>query len=603
MKSLPLCLSCLGLAVLPAYGNPQAHRYTIRVLTVSAPEINAVRAAMLTAPGNDASLLKELLPERLNGGLISDITTRCDSGEWKIEALNPTPYPTQFSHEGADAILPHSFETRNTGITAGGHFAPPSDGKAGSLSLEWSRVRYAGRQSYPASTRDGTMLEQPDFLCDTLMASIPVSPGQWRLAGVIRPVELGEAAAAAPRTLLTFLQVNEVTPGSPPVALPENKRLHWVTFRLPAEEGLILTNRVAGDDAELLERLLQRAASGEIELAGHAACPLHPDHEAKPVKPSKDPFASEPDFTAAESIHEFTYPTSYDPSPASFSTHNAGHGLKLSARYGIEWEALDGPVEMEPLSPQAEAVAMIAPLFITGSLTLDGDLPAGAVRLAGAVLQPVKSGRQMMHLHFLKSAGPPISDPAGQRDWQETYAAVLSLPPALGSQLSATPVPSSATLEAAMSSADTRLLAWQCIAGKPGRKASVKRAPEMAYATKFETKPFSGDLLIPAGIQVRTCGSVLELHSGKDVPEADRFKLTLETPPFPTLAAAHASAKDGTPLPPHELAELIFPASERSFPRLTPGLWQLVSLALTKVPAGHPEHGRWHALILQRRSG
>ncbi len=542
-------------------------QYTVRIVTVSAPELPAVRAAMLCTTGDDGGLRQELLPYFTEP--VSDLLFRCGEGRSKLEGRVETPYVTEFDPPVAlgQPTLPSAFTTRNVGTSAEVTVEAGVNGKPPVISVAWERIRDAGRSTFPLLTSPSTApIEQPRFITDRISTRLTVTPGQWRLAGMVRPVEM--EPAAAPRTLLTFVQVHGATPAKT-IAAPREGRLHLLTFCVPAAEGMKLATRAAGDDAALLDRLLQRAESGEITLARHAALapppvvPLVPSEHAATLQ---DPFAAENSAAEAASFHEFPYATEFRPDPRAFSVRTVGHQFSLRGS-ALEGEATHDPPRLRPLSPQPEAAAMVQPEFAVESLKLHAGLPPGAARLVSVILQPDNGGPRTMHLHFLKSAGPSAPD-TGRHS--EIHAAAFSLPAAEVSRLSGLSADmQEGELDALMASGAAQLIAWQGVAGEPGEAAAQRYTETPSPAGGMVKR--AGNFLIPSQVQFHTLGNMMELRFTEASPVMGTFSITLNSPPPPVLAAFETAAQDGVPLPAFEQKKLVYPAEGGGFPLPKPG--------------------------------
>ncbi len=393
--------------------------YTARIVTFSTLESRAARGAMLTAPGQENMLVKELAPDMASP--LSDIILRCRAGQSSIDAISETPYTTEYDINSEwRQLVPSSFTFRNTGTGARVKVQPSTETEPAILSYYWDRTRYAGRKLFPVLTvKTFTPVVQPVFFTEMISGKLTVANGQWRLAGMTRPLELSTGATNAQRTLMTFVKVWDGTPAVAAPAPVEESRLHLLAFCVPVREGIDIAQRPAGSDEELLEDLMDRAVSGETILTSHAACVVRRSGKEAPVSPPANDFFACSQGSNAESIHEDSYATEFNPDPKSFSFRNAGHVLRTTqpdkaqpSLTAIHWESLDGAATQMPLSPQPGADSMIAPEYSPESLDLQVDIPPGTARLVGAMLQPDDGGPRMMHLYFLKSAGPSPKSPA-----------------------------------------------------------------------------------------------------------------------------------------------------------------------------------------------
>lgn len=586
--------------------------YTVRIVTISALEIPAARAAMLCSPGQDSTLLEEFAPDVASP--VSDVIIRCSAGQSSIDAISETPYATEHDINSEwRQVVPSSFAFRNVGTGARVKIHPAADAQPASLYYYWDRTRCAGRKQFPILTvKTFTPAEQPIFFTEIISGSLTVANGQWRLAGMTRPVELNEDNTKPRRTLMTFVKVWD---GSSAVATPAHlaeSRLHLLAFRVPMQEGIAMARRPAGSDADLLDNLLERAGSGGILLKSHAAC-LAPRRNSREPGAAGDPpdsasIGSPIEGAKSESIHEDAYATEYNPDPASFSFRNAGHGLKISepdkkhppSVTSIQWETFDGTPKQLPLSPQPEGASMTAPEYCPESLTLQADLPPGSARMIGAMLQPDDGGPRMMHVYFLKSAGPGPKSGTAATGLSELHAALISLPAAHGARLSAAgPDKQWAGLEALLQSDTARILAWQGVAGKSGTHAAARLTSDTPSPGGLSVKRHASGLFIPGGNLFHTLGPRLDVRLPDSAAPFDgKFIVTLDKPELASLEEYNKAAQDGTKLPVFTPTETSFPSAGQKFPALTPGVPRVVSLALSKARAGHVEHSRWHAVVM-----
>lgn len=588
--------------------------YTVRIVTLNPLEIPAARAAMLCAPGEENMLLEELAPDM--GSPVSDIILKCSGSGSSIDAISETPYATEHGvNTEWRQMVPNSFTFRNVGTGARASIQPASPTEPAILDYYWNRTRYAGRKPFPILTVKTFMpAVQPIFFTEIISGRLSVANGQWRLAGMTRPIELNPDTTNPRRTLMTFVKVWDGSSAPATPAPPAEGRLHLLAFRVPMQEGIEMARRPAGSDAALLENLLERAESGGISLAGHAACltsrGANSASDSENNSPA-DPLADVSDrgqASKAESIHEDAYATEYNPDPTSFSFRNAGSSLTVSPRDkkragsvpAIYWESLASTVKQLPLSPHLEGASMTAPEYSPEVLDIQTDLPPGFARMVGAMLLPDDGGPRMMRIYFLQSAGQAPKSEATASGFSEIHAALISLPAADGLRLSsADPDKQWAGVETLLQNNTARILAWQGVAGKSGTRAAAKLNFETPSTGGFNVKRAAGGLLFPTGSTFFTLGNNLDLHlPGSAAPSDGKFTVTLDKPELASLEEYNKAAQDGTKLPGLIPTKLSFPADGEKFPTLTPDGPRVVSLAPSTARAGHAEHGRWHAVMM-----
>lgn len=540
-------------------------QYTVRVVTIRAPELPAARAAMQAASADDGELRRELLP--CFAEPVSDHLLRCGPGTSKLSATLETPYATEFDppDPGWNRVKPSAFGTKNVGTSIEVAIQPDTPDQPRTISVTWVRVRDDGLSEFPLLTAPDTPpIEQPRFKSERITGRIAIVSGRWRLLGMTRPLE----ATTPPHALLTFVQVFDA--GAAQVAAPPSEnRLHLCTFRIPATEGMKLATRPAGGDVALLDGLLQRAASGDIVLDGHAACLLQPPvRGAEDAEPpgSADPFTAHQLDAEASSLLEFPYATTWDPDPGAFSVKNTGHRLTFSGT-AMEWESFDDPPRMLPISPQPEAAAMLMPEFTGTSLRGPANLPPGTARLAGALLLPEGRGPHVMHLYFLRCAGPAMPS---RQEVIECHAAACSLNAKDADRLARRKGDEQRReLEALVESGAARLLAWQTVAGMPGSAASAHHfteTPSPAGSPVGER----GAILFPSRIRLHTLGNMLNMNPGEDgAGPAWNFIVSLDRPLLPSPDAFMAALRNGSPLPEFTSVKLKGAIGATALPRQT----------------------------------
>lgn len=602
----------------------KAKNYTVRIVTFSAPELAASRAAMMTAPQEENALFAQMTELVGSGGaeVASDTIMRGGPGKWSASANDETPYPTEFDVDPKwRQVIPNSFTFRNVGVSVEATIEEGTGGHPPLLNFSWQRTRCTEGRIFPVITvKTFSQIEQPGFLTDKITGRITLAGGRWRLAGMMRPGVMEGAGAEPPHTLLTFVKVWDGSPspeGAP--AASTEKRLHLFVFRVPVEEGMGMATRPAGSDEPLLESLLDRAESGEIQLAGHAACRLSPNAKAKAEKVEEspaDPFAKSAEgigASKAENIHEYAYATGYDPDPSSFSFRNLGHSLTVtpdredktgSGLTIVEWKA-DDVVKQLPATPQPEGATMTYPEWSMEVLKCRVVPSPGSVRLAGAVLRREVGGPRMMHIFFLKCAGPAVEFDKPQMDHTEAWTALVSLPASEGARLAARGTKREwEDIEPLVKSGTARVLAWQGVGGKKETVASVERDTDTPAPAKAAIHPAAGGMVYGTDVTFygRGDSTELKLPAGSGAHFYGSFKVSLAKPEPPSLPILLAAAREGTHLPTWFLTETVFPGREYPGPPLKYFHPQVVRFAPCTARAGHAEHGRWHGIVLIMRS-
>jgi hypothetical protein len=586
-------------------------QFAVRVITISAPEIPAIRAAMNSAPDHEDALRKELLPYFIEP--VSDTLVRCSpDGLSSIEVREETPYPTEYDPPDSawNAARPRAFGWRNAGVMVHVEVLPGLPGGRPLITVDWNRTGDNGRNEFPLpGAPTSPPILQTRFTRESITAQVSVVSGQWRLLGMTRPMQAARPVPGPTQTLLTFVQVTESKPAAPAPPVAVANRYHFLSFRIPAAEGMNLALRPTGGDTALLDDMLRRAEKGDILLVGHAACPVSSGKSSSLVgnpkdsggKKKEDPFAARvPGFAGAEcvSLAEFPYPTAYDPNPRAFSARNIGPTLGVSDGR-LHWEGTDDQVPMIAYSPQPEASAMTFPEFHASALRLYANPAPGTACLAGMTLLPDDGGPRMMRVCFFKNAGPPES---ATTVLSEAHFAAFSLTKeSAGLLASVESDQQAARLRSLMDAGSARILAWQGVAGIPGTVAASEDITECPTAKGCKVKQH-GAFLCPDSLEGHTLGDILELKFPVGPsPLTGDFTVTLNRPSVPTLDAFRAVAANGTRLPGFDPVKLTVTLKKDVTPPLKPGVPRLQLLPPLHLPPDHPDQGRRHVAVILLR--
>jgi len=390
------------------------------------------------------------------------------------------------------------------------------------------------------------------------------------------------------RTLLTFVQAWDGTGARPSIPAPQEQRLHWFVFRVPVTEVMEWALNSKRNDEALLESLLTRSAAGEVPMDGHAAC-----------------LVSSAGASKAESIHEYVYATAYNPNPSSFTYRNLGHSFKLnrigepgksSGGISVSWEAGSSPREL-PLSPQP---GIWSPEFTREAAEVRVLMESGGARLAAATMIPGNDAPGMMHVFFIRNAGPPPGKEAIAAGYPEMHAVRISLPRAEATRTAAgTKGPQWDDVTPLITAGSARIIAWQTLAGMAGSTGSVDGVLEAPGAGKALSFPEHGGLMLAGNTWFYDIGQKLTLRlPGSESTVFDgNFRVGLTRPELPSGEMLREALKTDGKLPQSVFHEMVFPRTEKK-PIVKPGGPQIVSLAPCTAPPGSPEHDRWHAVVV-----
>lgn len=569
-----------------------------------------------------------------------------------FESLKETPFPTEYTPQrGGLELVPQSFEFRACGLTMGAQFKflsrnpgqPVSAGVLGPLSVEITRgdqIR-SWPVSLPSAPADGS-LDAPQFLTEKTQLIFKSSDGLHHLISVVR--RAGETLEKNDEYCLTFAKAApESGKSAPPAARSTALRLHALTFRLPTAEGrhlLDLRQQNGGGDRALLDSLLQASAARTAELCEHSV--LRVDYaEVNPVA-GRDPFSAadgNPDFVKVlgvapeknepkpqpasanlNAIEEFMFPTEHSQylSPQSFEFKNIGRTFEVVAgkragsgltplRIGLEeYQAPELFSWPEKKDGEPRGTQVHYPAFSVNKLSARLSVRPGGIYCLGAIVLPPlykdqQPERSMIQISLLKVIGDTVaaittSAPEAQ---PELSSEIFSLSPGDAAKLKIlrdSPAEAEALLARLTQEGTAHSLAYFQIAG------AAASCPEIFAGV--ETPIPLGSLrtnarfLLATNFEIYSQGNSLrfspenEPGKGKLQMSLDHGNATLIQPTTAELEKAADSDGDGIlPQPERFVNETRLPFAPRPF--------QILSLAPAKVPAGHPEEGRWQAAVLR----
>jgi hypothetical protein len=419
-------------------------------------------------------------------------------------------------------------------------------------------------------------------------------------------------------------------------------RLHALSFQVDLVSGReLLRARETHGDRWLLEKLRAATIEGSARLNQQAMVhvdPLlayktdstHPDPFAGPTPVSntaeapageatepEDPFAfsATPNYGASSvgAIREFAYPTEYDENllPQSTEFKNVGPSFKGTVmapsasdatNLSVEFDLSDKPV-LRAFPPSAEGsipqISQPFPFTVRASTTIA--VTGGSVYLLGAITQQDydqenRADTPRLNIILLQVTGPSSPSAGKLGAPKEMECELISLEKAEALKLAALlPEPTAANsfLEESLGNKTARPIAF-CMAPIPtAGDATISAITEFPRPT--EAHWTGNHTLLPDRFEFWNIGTNLNQKALNPAGSAFRHDITatpLQVDIAVLTAAANGDGKITCPIndPSEEFT---------NFPT-TPGL-HISAPERIKVPAGHPEEGRWQVTVVRRR--
>ncbi|MES2708222.1 MAG: hypothetical protein V4726_16635 [Verrucomicrobiota bacterium] len=535
----------------------------------------------------------------------------------------------------------------------------------GSLSIKSIRMDHLGQVpvSLPQSHEDGAF-NHPRFPTESINAVFRTADSAHHLISVCR--QAGETVPGNDVWSLTFAKATPQSPDGKTAAAASGSalRLQALTFRLPVADGReFLKLHAAGKDGELLAVLLKSHAEKKAELTHLAALlveaarsPLSPDGASAPEETepeglkTQDPFAipkpgpqaavyqpfmmgngSGGDRTASvECMEEFPFATEYTDElvPKSFENKNIGRSFLVSvvrpmnasgARIAVNLEHWPAPdmVSWPEMKEGQRGYRTWCASFSQTSLTATLTVRPGGVYCLGAITLPEyfkdqRADSPLMEISLLKVAGTGShQNPAlkGVPPEPELEAEVFSLNADDAARLETLrhfPAETEALLSETTGSGRTHSVAFCLVPGdarsKPEIVAMVETAVPLGAAWTKTGR------LLATEIEFHNIGFSLKTVNGEPPTKGETFlgfQHADSTITQPTQAELKKAADGDRKLPRHQRVEMepdrqrFMIESNLPFPAVP---FQILSLAPARVPAGHPEEGRWHAAVVRGKN-
>ena len=462
-------------------------------------------------------------------------------------------------------------------------------------------------------------VDQPLFIRKAILAAVTLSPGRPMLIGLAPAVDIYESSSGptAPRgTRLAFARSSIL--GNSEVRNPTWRgsaeiRLHSIGIRIPTRTAAKMLHDEESNAAKLLSSLVTMVRRDEATLVHHVAGVTRSGNRAH-----------------TEHVAEVIYADDFDPLiPTSFQARFVGSSTEFEATLGPRWE-IDCTISIgEHTQPRERrrtidlgnpALFTTTPEFPVTALRSMITVPQGGVCLLGAVSGAPGddvSGRtpETADLYFLKAA--PSAAPEGTFDlWpmlEQTallYSVNESEAEALRSVLSGDAGTSHAAQELAtrLEQGACHLAALATVVAKAGMPSKIESGVWGTVVESLQPRSGRSGIFARRPKREQCLGVVLETEAamGPDGQTAE-MQGTLRYDPAPrldpsdeVLRAAVSTLQDGE----DSLVESPVFTETFRLPKGTQfanGESRLLAVQPSLAPAGYPETGRWHALVMRVR--
>jgi hypothetical protein len=538
-------------------------------------------------------------------------------------------YPTEW-HPDVDPLrlFPAAYETRQLGDSASitpRFLRNGIHAQSQAASVRWGRpTRWPVFDPAMPPGPERTIFNlQPQILVDECTTTALAQPGETRLLGIAQEARPADDTTSAPAWRLSFGRVTPVDEAASPAEASANEsaqgvRCDVLVFRLPLDEvAEWLIQPGPRDEAAAWEALLSKARTGEVTVVAQWSLAA----VTGPVRPGGPPEAS------LQSLGEFIYPTEYGGfAPMAFETRNTGASCSLRLRTAVDGVMLVGaldvnevrldPLRRWPSSATAPDVCLLQPEFVTRELRTDIVLPANGITFLGlrdaetfgAAGEDTES---MADLYIVKSSADPLNPPAGAPKappMVEWRSLVFSVDDAAASDLQLL-----VHAEAATPDTDPGARLWNWVADgrahlrhaaavvmAEGGFGSVMNRAEVIYPTGFQDEngliTFKNFETQVTGLRLRVRPTV---HADREtVTGYVEFTWASAPPQMPEFADYRREVDAG--VTGNHRPEFFDPPddAQNSSVTLPAGISRLLRLEKARAPAGSPDHGRWHAVLV-----
>lgn len=558
------------------------------------------------------------------------------------QSIKEQPYPTDLMKTNrVNELFANSFEYKDCGNSLTTRLLAPQDFGGGSFgTFEIQSVRGDAMARWPVSL--------PDLAADGGMDLT-----QFARFSAVVPFRSADAS----HHLLSVTQIPDSPPEGPPgyyfsfgraiprladqsksqIVSPPLLRLHALSFQIGVAQGReLLRSRGTEGDSPLLESLLTAMTEGTAQLthqvvvqvdpakaqhqhhSGDPADPFGPGKKAvpsTPPAPESDPFSTGafPDSNG-ESIREYRFPTEFTDElyPISFQSKNIGHSIiatvlepedPSSTRIFMVLEHIREPgLKTWPESADRSIPKVHQPIFCSTRISTVLQIRPSGVYCLGAITLPdyFSSGRQpgpVMEISLIQvgSVSGPGNAPPGpsQKELEYEVVSLTETDAAALLPLLTSPDRATAFLENAIQAGMAHSMALSLLPAPQGKeKAEMNAQVELPYPTRASwTKDRR---LALEAYEFLTAGTSF----GHQASDARQLSFRHDTAPYPlritneTLEEA-ANGKGQVQNPPAMILEETVP--------LDTGAIRISNPERIKVPAGHPEEGRWQVSVIRRR--
>ena len=572
------------------------------------------------------------------------------------------PFPVEYHPLPASAgLLPQAFAYRNCGSGISTRLFLLSDPKGRLYPsstaglIEFNNTLEGNLDRWPVSLPDAPadgFLNSPSFLNESTNTSIHTHDTLHHLVSVTQgPFKTGQNTA--PSSLTFFKAVPQFPGASAPTKVDPVSplRLHALTFHLGTMAGRkMIRERPEQGDAHLLTALLSAVEAGAAQLESHTmllvephGIPIPPDYQADPfaTPPSPAPPELPPVLplsglspmtlahpvgnqgTRAEgnrksstrSFLEYMFPTEYSDRlfPQSFEFKNLGRWLEVvvvrpndstGTGLAIRLDHCQNPVLRSwPEHAPGRGPKVFKPDFSSTLLTTTLTIRPGQVSCLGAITLPDSFTGEpvsgpLMQISMLQAMGSQTAAPvAAALLPPELECELISLTEddaATLARLRASPDEAEAFLDDLLAVGTGRTVGFALLPNPDDAKSGIKAIIEIMSPKKM-VRTTAGHLL-PADWYYDEKGTALEIptQAGTPMPPLT-FSHSFSPPARPSVETLSDAANfDG------KVAEPIRYTWKLKNPTPASGI-QIGQPEKIRVPAGHPEEGRWQVSVTRRQ--
>lgn len=602
------------LPLLSSVAVAQVAQVQVRVVTFQ--KAGALVAFRAGTPDGDEALYKALAAEVSAGTArrVQDQTLVVRAGQRsKVEALREYPYPTEYDAEPGEAVAyPSAASVLNLGQTLEAEATAgegAGDGKARAIDLnlapelssllalhpwpvpDFRGAGQMGRLERPVFSTYKTMAQVITWTGRTVLVSVAEAPGAAMSDGVrgeycysfVRAGLSGEALAAA---------------GAEPAVSALQRRLHFLSIRLPRNEAAVLMLQHGGDDAALYEALSQRVVAGTAALTGCAGVVCREGQRSK-----------------VESHAAFPMPGKYSEMiPDSWQEYHPGTSLEAEAEWGGEggpndswnlaFEALEAP-ELVPFHPSAQHPALYGAVQeYTGRRMLQqvripasGVLCSGVLSTTGPTEDEAAASGGMTDIFFAAQSARvvPRDEKKAAASQIHLQALVLSVPAAEGPELAGAgrPPQAAADLIRRLQAGEIHCAAHAGAVIQLNRRSEIRWVSHLWQPADYYSAKTAPEVKLPASLSAAACG----LEMTGDYTQGPNG-IVVDGQLQWDAAPVSGFGEPGAALPEMEKRRAVEKVAFRRL-SLEAGRPVIVDVRASPAREGTPEYGRWHVTMLK----